>query len=744
MSRVRRSFASVLSLARSVVVAAVPVATLHPPVMAESVIPYLHSVRPTDATVALIHPVTGTSPGGASGSIRYAVGDVLSFRIALATASNASSRGMGGYVTVYVPGNTEVVGARFLTAAGSTAAPDRGGIGARGWGPRGAEGYTAPLQEGGIAALYGDTGIFYSTDARTARNPSSQEISVFNGILMSPAPTGAGQIDGFLGATFPFAHNTWDWVQVRAFAVTGGALGNGTGNTPFGYGSAVAGPQSFYSYEATEVSPGVIQATGASGPWQRIASGGSEVGTGVPATQIGPATRSGVTTVAGWALSPSNPLPTTTNAVRFAVGELRMGEEEFAEISLRVLGSPLDPAIGADVLCVEAFGGDASSRREDGSDGGKDNPWRYYLASTASELLGLRLELDADRGLASTGDQVSFTLRARNLTLSSQTNVVLSLDLSESAAIAFVSATGGAAVAGDVVTWPAATLAPGATVTHTIVGQVTVGGSYSMSRANYTSNQAPAPGRTVRRFIATEQVAHPTLDFSLSPAIAAPNDTVTVMVTIDNDGTGVIAGTGCAGGCLAIATLSAGFTYVTGTTMVNGIAAANPTVSGSTLRFTSGLPSVPVGGSATIAFDLATPPSPGWYPIAFETWLRDSGQGRNIEDEAYGSVPIALVSGVAAQPEGEALRLEPPAPNPFRGTTRIAFRLPRATDVRLTVHDATGRLVGLLARGPRAAGSHLVPWDGTDGAGRTLPSGIYFVHLETPGVRQTQKMLLMR
>ncbi len=720
-----------------------------PPAAGDSLVPLLTYFRPTAQTVALIHPLTGTSAGGASSVIRYAVGDVLSFRATLTPLMNGTSRGMGGYVTVYVPGNTEVVGARIVDGAGNTLPRVRGGIAALGWGPRGPEGYTLPLQEGSIAGLYGDTGIFYSTDPRTARDPSAQTITVLNGIALSPVPTGASQLDNFLDFLGPpfYVHNAWDAVQARAFGASGGALGNGTGNTPFGYGSVVAGPQTFYAFEATETSPGVIQATGTTGPWQRIAcSAGCEIGTGSAATSAGAAGRVGVETTAGWALSPSNPLPAGTNAVRFAVGELRMGQEEFAEISLRALGSPLDPGIGDDVICAEAVAGDASSTREDGAGGGKDNPWRYCVPGPVCEPLGIQPELDANQGLALVGDQLTFTLRARNLTLSSQTNMVVSQDLSTSGSLALVSATGGPAVAGDVLTWPAITLASGAEVVHTVVADIVVGGSLTISPATYVSDQLPAPGLRVQRRTTISPLAVPNLTIVPAPASVLPGGTVTVTASVANVGTGALNGTGCVGqSCVAIVSLPAGFTYMAGTALINGAPAADPAIVGSSLRFTSGLPNVPPGQTAAITFDVSVSPStsPGPYPVIFETWLRDPGVGQTVEDEAAGSVLVQDATAVIVENPTRP-RLEPPAPNPFHATTRVACRLPVATGVRLIVQDLGGRRVRTLVEDILGTGSHALTWDGTDDAGRPLPSGIYVVRLETAGYTASRKALRIK
>jgi flagellar hook assembly protein FlgD len=60
------------------------------------------------------------------------------------------------------------------------------------------------------------------------------------------------------------------------------------------------------------------------------------------------------------------------------------------------------------------------------------------------------------------------------------------------------------------------------------------------------------------------------------------------------------------------------------------------------------------------------------------------------------------------------------------------------------MHDATGRLVNVLAGGALAAGEHRLSWTGTDGAGRPLPAGIYFAKLETTAGTRSLKITLAR
>jgi hypothetical protein len=45
---------------------------------------------------------------------------------------------------------------------------------------------------------------------------------------------------------------------------------------------------------------------------------------------------------------------------------------------------------------------------------------------------------------------------------------------------------------------------------------------------------------------------------------------------------------------------------------------------------------------------------------------------------------------------------------------------------------------------PLESGSHRLTWDGTDSAGRRIPTGVYFARLESGDFTQTRKMLYLR
>lgn len=98
---------------------------------------------------------------------------------------------------------------------------------------------------------------------------------------------------------------------------------------------------------------------------------------------------------------------------------------------------------------------------------------------------------------------------------------------------------------------------------------------------------------------------------------------------------------------------------------------------------------------------------------------------------ASGTVAATLTpvqTGIAAAGSPPAaFRLGPALPNPFNPATTIRVALPAAGRARLDVVDLLGRRVRRLHDGPLAAGTHAIPWDGRNEAGRPVPSGTYVV-----------------
>lgn len=88
-------------------------------------------------------------------------------------------------------------------------------------------------------------------------------------------------------------------------------------------------------------------------------------------------------------------------------------------------------------------------------------------------------------------------------------------------------------------------------------------------------------------------------------------------------------------------------------------------------------------------------------------------------------------------PGGFALRQN--YPNPFNPSTTISYELPRASSVRLEIIDVLGQIVETQELGIQSAGSHDIPYDGSQ-----LASGMYFYRIATDYASQVRKMLLVK
>lgn len=78
-------------------------------------------------------------------------------------------------------------------------------------------------------------------------------------------------------------------------------------------------------------------------------------------------------------------------------------------------------------------------------------------------------------------------------------------------------------------------------------------------------------------------------------------------------------------------------------------------------------------------------------------------------------------------------------PNPFNPVTNIEINLRHSGNLSLKAYDIAGKEVSELARGFYQAGRHRFVFDGS-----RLASGVYLVRLESMGIKDTKKMILLK
>lgn len=111
------------------------------------------------------------------------------------------------------------------------------------------------------------------------------------------------------------------------------------------------------------------------------------------------------------------------------------------------------------------------------------------------------------------------------------------------------------------------------------------------------------------------------------------------------------------------------------------------------------------------------------------------------------SKPVSTVASAEVK-EARApaqIQLSTNYPNPFNGSTTLRYILPEASGVRLEVYDLMGQLVRVLVEEWQQAGEYQVAWDGQDGQGRSVSSGVYLYRLvDSNRIEQVRRMLLLR
>lgn len=510
----------------------------------------------------------------AAGRPLIQTGDVVGL-ILKATPSVGTPTGAGGYSTFFIPVGTQVVGAQYgrIDSKGafvvmpmkgqSILALGDGSVGAKAQaalkglelGPNiiGEKAFTVDgatgLMRGTMAGVYSDTGIFYSTDPKTAwqswANMGGYDNSTAT-VTDNLITTNSG--DRVLPTT------RWDAEQLLAFGSTvpiSPIVDNvdGRGNTPWGMGSPVAGPQSGYAWHFNKTYWDANASDAARmknsvrdmGPWKRIQYPGSLIAKDSPGLRSTALGYVGVdASEIGYPLSEANPLPATTSwsdttspkAVRMAWGNLELFRPEYARVQFKVLvgpgqpGSPFDAA-GFLQAYGDTFGGDAGGEYTN-----KDHLWRYYEPTTVSLASKPMIFKQASRPSVAPNEVFTYTLWYTTFGNSPLTNVLVEDTLP--AGISFVSAVP-APSSTSPLRWNLGTV-PANTVSSIVMTVRATGTGILTNTVCATSDQGVKTCNTETIEVANNPLLYPAK--SVTPSFANPGDAVTYTLTLTNEGTG--------------------------------------------------------------------------------------------------------------------------------------------------------------------------------------------------------------
>jgi hypothetical protein len=129
---------------------------------------------------------------------------------------------------------------------------------------------------------------------------------------------------------------------------------------------------------------------------------------------------------------------------------------------------------------------------------------------------------------------------------------------------------------------------------------------------------------------------------------------------------------------------------------------------------------------------------PTWFAIGQRTDVEDKPAGTPSTYTLLQNYPNPFWSGATS-----------PALSGGNPETTIRYAMPYNGQVSIAIYDVEGRLVTNLVSGTKIAGEHTVRWNGLDGAGNRVASGVYLYRMEATSptgamTRLTKKLMMVK
>lgn len=288
----------------------------------------------------------------------------------------------------------------------------------------------------------------------------------------------------------------------------------------------------------------------------------------------------------------------------------------------------------------------------------------------------------------------------------------------------------------------------------TTAAQVIGGSAASYVVGNFGRGMSSSGGST-KDFIVGDADGYKPLSVRSTTAGSATGHLVVVKCIRGNANTGSSTFTGGIDKVSAVRYYSVMYTNVTGTTVA-------PNMSFDRFRITYGADDGVAAGNSDLRVAYSTNDRAAWngVPVTLPDTTKLPGQtGDNALTAAFtlnigqlSYVALARAAGTttnsleftATAVEQElsvptAFTLEQNYPNPFNPSTKVTFGLAKPGMVTLKVYDALGREVATLLQEEKSAGKFIVTWNASG-----LESGVYFCRLQSGGLTETRKMMLVK
>ena len=144
------------------------------------------------------------------------------------------------------------------------------------------------------------------------------------------------------------------------------------------------------------------------------------------------------------------------------------------------------------------------------------------------------------------------------------------------------------------------------------------------------------------------------------------------------------------------------------------------------------------GTDVTFAYSVAVADT--YYVLVTNTTASEAGPGARYKFSI--GTPTGVLENVTGLPT--AFGLDQNYPNPFNPSTTIRFALPKDAQVSLKIYDVLGREVRTLVNARVTAGYQQVIWDGRNGLGAQVASGMYIYRITAGEFISTKKMMMLK
>ena len=128
--------------------------------------------------------------------------------------------------------------------------------------------------------------------------------------------------------------------------------------------------------------------------------------------------------------------------------------------------------------------------------------------------------------------------------------------------------------------------------------------------------------------------------------------------------------------------------------------------------------------SGTIPFSVPNPIEPSATPVTHSTVISDCYDIAGLQAHEDVMIPHTFMRSY---------------PNPFNPVLTIDIEITETSNILLEIFDLSGRWITTVASGKANAGTHRQFWNGSQ-----MPSGVYFVRLQTEKEQLIQKVILLK